>query len=59
MKLGISTLDRENRLTAMQTGSGNKTSTYDADGLRRTKRTATAFTTFVWDGSDYLGEYTT
>ncbi|HMS56967.1 MAG TPA: hypothetical protein PKA27_16370 [Fimbriimonadaceae bacterium] len=34
--------------SVMQTGSGNTTSTYDADGLRRTKRTATAFTTFVW-----------
>ena len=56
--LTTSVYDRENRLTTMQTGSGNTTSTYDADGLRRTKRTSTAFTTFVWDGSDYLGEYT-
>ncbi|HMS56973.1 MAG TPA: hypothetical protein PKA27_16400 [Fimbriimonadaceae bacterium] len=29
----------------------------DAGWLSRTKRTSTAFTTFAWDGSDYLQEY--
>lgn len=52
-------LDWENRLSAQQTGSGYTTHTYDGDGLSRTKKTATAFTTFVWDYADYLGEYTT
>lgn len=32
------------------------TMTYDGDGLRRTKQTASGTTTYVWDGSDYLGE---
>ena len=29
---------------------------YAGDGLRRTKQTASGTTTYVWDGSDYLGE---
>lgn len=33
------------------------TSLYEGDGLRRTKITATVRSTYVWDGSDYLGEY--
>ena len=37
-------------------GETSTTMTYDGDGLRRTKQTASGTTTYVWDGSDYLGE---
>ena len=30
--------------------------THNAEGLRMTRQTSSERTTFVWDGSDYLGE---
>lgn len=49
--------DRENRLQVLvEPDSSRTTMVYDADGLRRVKQTASATTTYVWDGSDYLGE---
>jgi len=51
--------DNENRLVRVQTAVGVSTYMYDGDGLRRTAQEAGAsvVTTFIWDGSDYLGEY--
>ena len=38
--------------------NGRTTNTYTGDGLRRTtKKQGASTVTFVWDGSDYLGEY--
>ena len=56
------TYDDEDRLTLeKQTNLAPNplsTYTYSGDGLRRTAFPASGvLTTFVWDGSDYLGEY--
>jgi|GEM_PF-1515291 len=59
------TYDDEDRMTVEDQVfviNGRTTNTYTGDGLRRTTQkkgsAATALvTTFVWDGSDYLGEY--
>lgn len=52
--------DPENRLIGVGVGnipSPTATYTYSGDGLRRTaQELGGARTTFVWDGSDYLGE---
>ena len=54
--------DDEDRLTLYHLThvlpNGRTTFSYSADGLRRTtKNSGGVTTTFVWDGSDYLGEY--
>jgi YD repeat-containing protein len=57
--------DHENRLTGLRFPNGTRsTYTYaggfpaEGEGLRRTAHEAGgSLTTFVWDGSDYLGEY--
>lgn len=51
--------DGENRMTKMTNPDGTvMTSTYQGEGLRRTRQFfgEPRPTTFVWDGSDYLGE---
>ena len=54
--------DDENKMKKFTDTDGTvTTNTYDADGLRRFKLAetgggATVATTFIWDGSDYLGE---
>ena len=49
--------DNENRLAVQTDPDGSKTTmTYQPDGLRRTRRTPSVLTTFVWDGTDYLQE---
>lgn len=51
--------DNENRLTKQTDPDGTVTTmTYQGyDGLRRSKQvTGSSPTTFIWDGSDYLGE---
>ncbi len=50
--------DGENRMTRLTSPDGTViTSTYGGGGLRRTKQEpGQGVTTFVWDGSDYLGE---
>lgn len=59
------TYDMENRnITIDQLVFGLSTNTYDGDGLRRAnlyldtdvEPPATKVVTFIWDGSDYLGE---
>ncbi len=40
----------------MNSDGTRETMTYDGDGLRRRKQTASGVTTYVWDGGDYLGE---
>ena len=53
------TYDGENRQKRIQESSGALTTmTYSGgDGLRRTRqRAGGTVTTYVWDGSDYLGE---
>jgi len=56
------TYDRENRLSVIMNGIDPTTMTYDGTGLRRSKQVAIAgaikTTTYVWDGTDYLSEYT-
>ena len=48
---------RENQLRAIIDPDGSRTSfTYDGDQMRRTRQTGSGTTTYVWDGSDYLGE---
>ncbi len=53
--------DGENRLTKLTNPDGSVvTSTYQGDGLRRSKQEQGQNpTTFIWDGSDYLGEVNT
>lgn len=56
-----SVYDRSNRLKAAVTNLGDSRTTmlYDGDGLRRVKQLTNhglVVTTYVWDGSDYLGE---
>ena len=58
---GISTnysYDNENRLSVQTDPDGTKTtmSYQGSDGLRRSRWTPSVWTTFIWDGSDYLGE---
>jgi len=49
--------DNENRLAVQTDPDGSKTTmTYQPDGLRRSRRTPSVLTTFVWDGADYLQE---
>ena len=52
--------DRENRLSVMQVGIDKTSYTYDGTGLRRSREWiqsgAMKTTTYVWDGTDYLGE---
>ena len=49
--------NRRNEMTKVTLPNETLTTmTYDGDGLRRTKQTASGTTTYVWDGSDYLGE---
>ena len=49
--------NRRNEMTKVTLPDETSTTmTYDGDGLRRTKQTASGTTTYVWDGSDYLGE---
>jgi len=55
------TYDRENRLPVTMNGIDPTSYTYDGStGLRRSKKVAqpssVATTTYIWDGSDYLGE---
>ena len=52
--------DKENRLWTTTSKAGEvSTSTYDGDGLRRSLALPDkTVTTFVWDGTDYLGEAT-
>lgn len=47
---------RETALSMHKAAATVNTMTYDGDGQRQTKRTGSVTTTFVWDGSDYLGE---
>lgn len=47
--------DRENRLSSLNAGGSTENYTYQGDGMRRTKNDGT-LTTFIWNGSDYLGE---
>ena len=54
--LAFSFADRENRMTLQQVGAARTTYAYDGDGLRRRMVTSGGTTTFVWDGTDYLGE---
>lgn len=56
-----SVYDRSNRLKAEVTDLGDSRTTmlYDGDGLRLVKQLTDqglVVTTYVWDGSDYLGE---
>ena len=51
------TYDSENRLAKISSAGGVSTYTYAGTGLRRSKQKAgQPVTTFIWDGSDYLGE---
>jgi YD repeat-containing protein len=52
--------DNENRLKTLQVGAAApSTYTYNGDGLRRSAfESGGTLTTFIWDGSDYLAEYT-
>lgn len=53
--------DVEDKLIAEndpQSASGIRRYTYSGDGLRGTASDDLSITTFVWDGNDYLGEYT-
>lgn len=49
--------DMENRITLVVDPT-RTTSTYSADGLRRSLHAGGTLTTFVWDGDDYLQERT-
>jgi len=51
--------DPENRLVSVLFADGTRsTYTYNGDGLRRTAFEAgDVLTTFIWDGTDYLGQY--
>jgi YD repeat-containing protein len=54
------TYDKENRLIEQNIAGTRITHGYDGDGLRRYKiefGVGPVRTTFVWDGTDYLGEY--
>jgi YD repeat-containing protein len=53
--------DRENRLKKRTDSDGTvMTNTYDGDGLRRTRqKQGETVVTYIWDGSDYLGEVNT
>lgn len=50
--------DGENRMVKMTASDGSvTTNTYQGDGLRRTRQAqGQSPVTYVWDGSDYLGE---
>ena len=50
--------ERENRLKKRTASEGTiMTNTYDPDGLRRTRqKQGETVVTYIWDGSDYLGE---
>ena len=50
--------DRENRMKKRIDSDGaSTTNTFDGDGLRRTQqRDKESVVTYIWDGSDYLGE---
>lgn len=50
------TFGMDNMTTEANTGGLRYTSTYSADGLRRSVKSPSKTTTFVWDGSDYLQE---
>ena len=52
----LSVISRENRMTLQQVGTVRTTYAYDGDGLRRRMVTPGGTTTYVWDGTDYLGE---
>jgi hypothetical protein len=43
-------------MTIKNAAGSLETYTYDGDGLRRSMRVGATTTTYVWDGSDYLGE---
>lgn len=57
------TYDKENRLKVIDQGTVGGPSlqtdgfTYDGDGLRRS-RGVVMMTTFIWDGTDVIGEVT-
>ena len=48
--------DRENRIFVRQEGMDYVTMAYDESGLRRSRHMNGVLTTYIWDGSDYLGE---
>ena len=48
--------DRENRIFVRQEGVDRVTMTYDGSVLRRSRHMNGVRTTYIWDGSDYLGE---
>ena len=48
--------DLENRILVRQEGVDRVTMTYDGSGLRRSRHMNGVRTTYIWDGSDYLGE---
>lgn len=58
MKSALFTYDKENRMTIQNSDDDLTTNTYDGDGLRRSTILVDAKdpTTFVWDGTDYLGD---
>ncbi len=43
-------------MTLQQVGTARTTHAYDGDGLQRRMVTSGSTTTYVWDGTDYLGE---
>jgi hypothetical protein len=43
-------------MTLQQIGAARTTYAYVGDGLRRRMQVSTGTTTYVWDGTDYLGE---
>ena len=43
-------------MTLQQVGAARTTYAYDGDGLRRRMVTSSGTTTYVWGGTDYLGE---
>lgn len=50
--------DCENRLIRVNNRGQLSTYSYDGERLRRTAHEpGSSLTTFVWDGSDYIGEY--
>jgi len=53
--------DRENRLKKRTDSDGTVlTNTFDGDGLRKTRQKhGETVVTYIWDGSDYLGELNT
>ena len=54
--------DCENRLTVLMNGIDPTSYTYDGTGLRRSRQWvqsgSTKAMTYIWDGTDYLSEYT-